>query len=182
MSTKKNPFSVLMNAVSFVFDLIYRILLEYSKVVLLVIVLIVSAQVICRKFLGFSIYWSDEVSLLLMVWMAFISMAIGVEKKLHIAIAMFFNKFPAPVRKILSLINQAVTVLFGVVLIVYGIGLIRSTSASTLAATQWPASTMYLMIPVSGVFICYYALIDLFHLERFRHRELEGNKESEAKK
>lgn len=170
---RKNPFDRIMNAISYAFDFIYRILLEYSKIVLLVIVLIVSAQVICRKFLGFSIYWSDEVALLLMVWMAFISMAIGVEKKLHISISMFFNKFPAPIRKILSAINGIVTILFGVVLIVYGIQLIQITSISTLAATQWPASTLYLMIPVSGVFICYYALIDLFHLERFRHRKLE---------
>ncbi|WP_368182591.1 TRAP transporter small permease [Anaerotruncus rubiinfantis] len=61
---------------------------------LLVIVLIVSAQVIARKFIGQSIRWSEEVALLLMVWMAFISMAIGVEKKLHIAISMFFPMFP----------------------------------------------------------------------------------------
>ncbi|QNK41967.1 TRAP transporter small permease [Caproicibacter fermentans] len=173
MNTKKNPLDRLMYGISFLFDFIYRILEEYSKIVMLVIVLIVSAQVICRKFLGFSISWSDEVALLLMVWMAFISMAIGVEKKLHIAIEMFFKKFPAPIQKILNVINSLVTVLFGVTLIVYGVRMTQASMGSILPATGWPGGTLYIMIPVSGVFICYYALIDLFHLERFRHRELE---------
>ena len=48
-----------ISAVSRVLDSIYRVLLVYSQVVLVVIVVIVSAQVFCRKFLGFSIYWSQ---------------------------------------------------------------------------------------------------------------------------
>lgn len=177
MNSNQNPLTALMNGISFCFDFIYRILLEYSKIVMLVIVLIVSAQVICRKFLGFSIAWSEEVSLLLMVWMAFISMAIGVEKHLHIAIEMFFKLFPKPLQKIFSVINNLVTFLFGVMMIYYGIMLVQNTSNSTLPATQWPTSTMYLMIPVSGAFICYYSLVELFHLDRFHHRNLTESKE-----
>ncbi len=45
--------------ISVVFDFIYRILLDYAKVVLIAIVFIVSAQVISRKFLGTSIQWSE---------------------------------------------------------------------------------------------------------------------------
>lgn len=70
-------------------DVIFNVLRTYSKIVLLAVVLIVSAQVISRKFLRHSIIWSEEVALLLMVWMAFISMAIGVAKNIHIRIEMF---------------------------------------------------------------------------------------------
>ena len=93
-----NPLEKTISCFTFVFDSIYRVLLEYSKIVLLVIVVVVSAQVISRKFIGTSIRWSEEVALFLMIWMAFISMAIGVEKKLHIAIEMFVKKFPKPVQ------------------------------------------------------------------------------------
>ncbi|WP_207654721.1 TRAP transporter small permease [Marasmitruncus massiliensis] len=167
----------LINAVTTAFDMIYRILLEYSKLVLLVIVFIVSAQVISRKFLGTSIRWSEEVALLLMVWMAFISMAIGVEKKLHIAITMFYDMFPKTLRWILEKINFGVIFAFGVVLINYGIKLINSTSTSTLPATKWPASTLYLMMPVGGLFICYFTILDFFKLDQFRHRKIEGGDE-----
>lgn len=164
-------------AIAAFFDAIYRILLEYSKVVLLVIVVIVSAQVIARKFLGASIRWSEEVSLLLMVWMAFISMAIGVEKNLHISISMFYNKFPKPIRYILEKLNYAVIFTFGLILMIFGIRLIGSTASSTLPATKWPACTLYLMMPVSGLFICYFTILDFFKLDQFRHKERKGGDE-----
>lgn len=157
------------------FDMVYRILSEYSKAVLIVIVCVVSAQVFCRKFLGFSIRWSEEVALLLMVWMAFVSMAIGVEKHLHIAISMFFDKMPPKVQFVISKVTDALMILFGVVMIYFGVKLVQSTMSSTLPATKWPSGTLYVMIPVSGIFIAYYSFIDLFGLERYKHENIIGN-------
>ncbi len=163
--------------ISVVFDFIYRILLDYAKVVLIAIVFIVSAQVISRKFLGTSIQWSEEVSRLLMVWMAFISMAIGIQKGLHVCIELFFKKFPKPLRAVLEKMNQLLITVIGFVMIVYGTQLIVSTSKSTLSATQWPASTLYLMIPVAGVFIAYFSLIELFNLQPYVKTHLEEEDE-----
>ena len=59
------------------FDIIFKILFEYSKYVLIAIVAIVSAQAVARNLFKGSIMWSQEVSLLLIVWMTFLSMAIG---------------------------------------------------------------------------------------------------------
>ena len=153
--------------VSVVFDFIYRILVAYACVVLLGIVFIVSAQVISRKFLGGSIRWSEEVARLLMVWMAFVSIPIGIQKGLHVCIELFYNKLPSFIQKPLVKINHTVLSLCGVVMIIYGMQLILSTSTSTLSATQWPASTLYLMIPVAGLFVTYFSLIALFQLEKY---------------
>ncbi len=161
------------SCVTYAFDWVYRVLLEYAKVVLLVIIVIVSAQVFSRKVFGTSIRWSEEVALLLMVWTAFISMAIGVEKGLHIAIEMFFNRFPGKIRIAVTKINTFATFLFGLALVVYGGKLIGSTMSSTLPATQWPAGMLYLMMPVGGVFIMYFTFLSLFGLERFRHFDIE---------
>lgn len=166
---------LVFNGISLVFDCIYRVLCEYSKAVLIVIVLVVSAQVFSRKLLGSSIRWSEEVALLLMVWMAFISMAIGVEKGLHISISMFFEKFPKPVQFGISKLTDMLMVTFGSAMIKYGMVLIQSTFKSTLPATKWPACTLYVMIPVSGVFIVYYSLIEMFGLQRFKHKNIIGN-------
>ncbi len=167
----------ILSCITYVFDIIYRVLLEYAKVVLLVIVFIVSAQVFSRKVLNTSIRWSEEVALLLMVWMAFISMAIGVEKDLHIAILMFFNKFPKKVQFVIAKINTIATMFFGFILVIYGSRLVSSTMSSTLPATQWPAGILYIMMPVSGIFIIYFTLLSLFGLNRFRHIEIEEGKE-----
>lgn len=179
MSENEKPKNKVLDAITTVFDWIYRVLLEYSKLVLLVIVVIVTAQVFCRKVLGTSIRWSEEVTLVLMVWMAFISMAIGVEKNLHISIEMLFKKFPKPVQKVLDFINNLLILIVGVVLVISGISLIQFTSTSTLPATQWPACTLYLMLPVGGFFIVYFSLLRLLGLERYRHLNIEegGNQD-----
>ena len=97
-------------------DIIFNVLQTYSKVVLLGVVLLVSAQVISRKFLHYSIVWSEEVALLLMVWMAFISMAMGVARNIHIRIEMFYKLFPKPVQKAAVWLGHIVTLFVGAML------------------------------------------------------------------
>ncbi|MBQ8013721.1 MAG: TRAP transporter small permease [Treponema sp.] len=169
-----NALEKVISAITFVFDCIYRILLEFSKLVILLIVIIVSCEVFGRLVLHHSIMWSEEVALLLMVWTAFIAMAIGVEKGLHISISIFFNMFPKVVQVIITKINTLATIFFGYILVVYGIKLVSMTMSSTLPATQWPAGTAYCMMPVGGVFIIYFALLDLFEAKKYRHLSIEG--------
>jgi TRAP-type transport system small permease protein len=170
----------ILSCFTFAVDAVYRLLLEYAKIVLLIIILIVSAQVISRKFLGTSIRWSEEVALFLMVWMAFIAMAIGVERHLHIAIEMFARLLPEKIQKIIQKINDIVTFWFGAILLIYGCRLVAITMTSTLPATQWPSGLMYLMMPVSGIFIMYFSFLSLFGLEKYRHIDIEEGKNNDA--
>ncbi len=157
-------------------DGIFNLLQIYSKIVLLIVVLIVSAQVISRKFLHYSIIWSEEVALLLMVWMAFISMAIGVAKDIHIRIKMFYNLFPKPLQKLFTVAERIVTLFVGFVLMDSGTKLIKMTLHSTLPTTKWPSFVLYLMIPVGGFFIVYCTLLQIFFpkaAEIFKDKEEE---------
>ncbi len=169
-----------ISAVTFVFDCIYRILLEFSKFVILVIVIIVSVEVFGRLLFHKSLMWSEEVALLLMVWTAFIAMAIGVEKNLHIAITLFFNMFPKKVQFVIAKFNTCATIFFGYILVYYGSKLTSMTWNSTLPATQWPAGVAYSMMPVAGIFIIYFALTDLFGLKKYRHLRIEGETEGKT--
>lgn len=174
------PGGKLLSIVTYFFDIIYRLLLEYSKVVLLVLVLIICAQVFSRRVLGSSIRWSEEVSLVLMVWMAFISMAIGVQRRLHIAIVVVFNRLSATAQMVVTKINLVISCGFGLVLVIYGYRLVKLTMSSTLPATQWPAATLYLMMPVSGVFIVYFTLFDLLGWQRYFHKNIESTEEQDG--
>ena len=48
------------------------------------------------------------------------------------------------------------------------------TMTSTLPATQLPAGTAYMMMPVGGIFIMYFAILDLFGAKKYRHLSIEG--------
>ena len=176
----EKPKNKVLSGIATVFDWIYKILVEYSKFVLLVIVVIVSAQVFARKVMHSSIRWSEEVTLVLMVWIAFISMAIGVHDNLHISIEVVFDRLPKPAQKVFNFLNNLFIALVGIVLLVYGIKLIISTSTSTLPATKWPACTLYLMLPVGGFFITYFSIMRLLGLERYINtgKKKEGGEEN----
>lgn len=175
-SKKREGLENVMRPVAAVLDSIYGILLIYSKVVLLLIVAIVSVQVFYRKVLGTGITWSEEVALLLMVWMAFISMAIGVEKKTHIAIEMFYNRFPKRMQSIVTKINTLIIASVGAILIIYGVKLIIGTFGITMPATQWPTSALYFMIPVGGFFMLYFALFEFLGLSHLHEKLHKQNK------
>ena len=172
---------VALSAFTFFMDCIYRVLVEFAKFVILVIVVIVSCQVFSRLILHSSIMWSEEVALLLMAWTAFISMAIGVEKKLHIAITVFFNWFPKKFQTFVTKFNTVATIFFGYILIHFGILLTHNAMRSTLPATQWPAGVKYAIMPVAGIFIMYFAILGLFNLDKYRHASIEGIEAGDAK-
>lgn len=154
------------HAVRLFMGFFYKLLFRYSEAVLLVIVVLVSTQVILRKFFNRSLVWSEEVSLLLVVWMAFIAMAIGVAESLHISISLFFDMFPKKMRSWTIVANHLLVALSGGILAYYGALLVGHTTSSTLPTTKWPSFILYLMIPVAGVYIVYFSFLHLYRICR----------------
>lgn len=67
-----------------IFNLFYKVIYGYARWVLAVVIVIICAQVFCRNILRTNIRWNQEVALLLTIWMAFLGIAVGAEKNLHI--------------------------------------------------------------------------------------------------
>ena len=156
----------IMKPVSKVMNMLYKLFCLFSQGVLLVIVGIVTMQVVLR-WLKMNVPWGEEVALFFMVWMAFISFAIGVIGDLHISIVMVFDRLPKKAQKVLEFIINVIILVVGVFFIIYGKNLVSMTMRSTLPATKWPKGTMYMMIPVSGVFVTYASVLRLLKLERY---------------
>lgn len=132
-----------------------------AKLMILGMVIITVVQVFCRYVLDFSIRWSEEVPLILMVWFGFISMAIGVKKRLHISIELFFNMFPKPVQKVMRKVVDIIIIGFGLVMVIYGYKLAIFTMTSTLPATKMPTGMLYAIMPLSGLMIVYDTFMNL---------------------
>jgi TRAP-type C4-dicarboxylate transport system permease small subunit len=98
-------------------------------------------------------------------------MAIGVQKGLHIALGFFYGLLPKKVAWFVGKMDLLVIMGFGCFMVYYGARLVMSTMTSTLPATQWPAGLMYIMIPVGGVFIVYFTLLDFFGLQQYEHKK-----------
>jgi TRAP-type C4-dicarboxylate transport system permease small subunit len=144
---------------------------------MLLMVLIVSLQVITRKFFNFVFFWSEEVTLLLLAWFAFMGIAIGCRENLHLSMDVLDNLSYKGFLKALDKLIEASTFVFGVYLIIYGWEFTSLMSESTLPATKLPNSVLYVVMPLTGVMVCAYSLLQLFGIDTKRHKNLGGGLE-----
>ena len=158
-----------MKLIDRIFHSFHLFMVWAAKGMLLAMVLITAVQVFSRYVLGFSIRWSEEVPLILMVWFGFISMSIGVKKKLHISIELFFKMFPKPVQKVGYKVVDLLMMGFGLVMTYYGFNLARLTMRSTMPATKLPSGVLYSVIALAGIMITYDTLMDLVGYRKLDH-------------
>lgn len=158
---------------------------------LLGVVLIVSVQVITRKLFNFVFFWSEEVTLVLLVWFSFMGMAIGFREYLHIGVDALTERLPQWFNDKLDKVIQFVNFGVGLYLLYYGWDFTVLAHESTLAATKLPNSVVYAVMPITGFMISAYSLLQLFGIDTKRHQgnevemvdmEVGSETESEVKK
>ncbi len=131
-------------------------LLEFLGIILMAaMVLIIFYHVIMRYAFSNTPPWSEEVSLILMIWFTFIGVIIGVKEDIHIAIEMFMRMLPPKLFAAVEIIDKIIVFILCVLLVRYGYTLILNTSKNVLPATLLPASTIYVMLPVSGLMMAF---------------------------
>ncbi|OXM84890.1 TRAP transporter small permease [Paenibacillus rigui] len=146
---------------------------SFSMLALLAMILIVTLQVMTRKLFNFVLFWSEEVTLLLLVWFSFLGIAIGFREKLHLAIDSFTSKLPDKVNWLLDRVIYASTFAFGVYLVVSGTEFTELMNESTLAATKLPNSVVYVIMPITGALVCIYSFLQFIGIDTRRHHGME---------
>jgi TRAP-type transport system small permease protein len=156
-----------------VFKIIDSIFEKFTLLFLVALIFVVTTQVMTRKLFNFVFFWSEEITLLLLAWFAFMAIAIGFREYIHLGIDSFTNLFPKTINKVLDKIISASIFAFGYYLVVQGWEFTLLTSESTLPATKLPSSITYVAMPITGVMICGYSLLQFFNINTTRHKDLE---------
>lgn len=146
---------------------------HFALIAIASMVIIVAVQVITRKLFNFVFFWSEEVTLLLMVWFSFMGIAIGFREKLHLAMDSFTNLFPARFNRVLDKIILLCVFAFGLYLVINGWEFTVMMSESTLPATKLPNGILYLVMPITGVMICVYTFLQLIGVKTIRHKNID---------
>jgi tripartite ATP-independent transporter DctM subunit len=130
---------------------------------LLGIVGVISYQVAARYLPGMRVpRWTEEVSLIMMVWLAMLGSGLGVRDNEHLAMDVLLRQLPGKVRGVVSRGIWLLVAAFGVYLVWYGYELASLTMLQTFSASKLPIGWMYLGIPLGGALIAFYALRNLF--------------------
>ncbi|MCX7781294.1 MAG: TRAP transporter small permease [Negativicutes bacterium] len=133
-------------------------------------ILVVTLQVVTRKLFNFVFFWSEEVTLLLLVWFSFMGMAIGFREGLHLGMDSLVDYLPQKIQRGIEALIEVCIFGFGTYLIIYGWEFTVLMHDSTLAATKLPNSIIYFVMPVTGLMTCVYAALHLAGVNTKRHK------------
>lgn len=145
---------------------LFSTLLAWVSVILFAVLVCVTLwQVFSRQVLNDPATWSEELSRLLFVWLAFSGSALLFAERGHIAVEFLARRFPPGIQRGFSVFAQVIVVFFAVVAMVWG-GILASSIAweQSMTALPFTLGWVYLIIPITGVFIAFFALVDLVEI------------------
>lgn len=139
-----------------------RFLGVVSVVLFAVLVCVTGWQVFARQVLHSPSTWSEELSKILFVWLAFAGSAFLFGERGHIAVDIIARKLPVSAQRILQIIVQVIIFIFAVLAMVWG-GYLAASIAWNQQMTALPLTLgwVYVIIPIAGVFIAFFAAVDL---------------------
>jgi TRAP-type transport system small permease protein len=138
---------------------------------LVAVLFVVLWQVFARQVLGSTPGWSEETARILLVWIGFLMTALAFREGAHIALTFVVDRFPPTLRRIVQWLSPALAVLFGLYLIYQGAQFAAATRFATLPGTGLPRSVLYVILPVAGLMICLYTILQVFGVSTQRYLE-----------
>jgi TRAP-type C4-dicarboxylate transport system permease small subunit len=129
-----------------------------------ILVLNVLWQVASRFIIGQPSSFTDELAGFLLIWVGLLGAAYATGQKQHLAIDLISKKLSDHKKRVLDTVINLLIMLFAVViLIIGGSNLVYITFHlnQISSALQLPIGYVYLVIPISGIFIIYYAITDI---------------------
>ena len=145
-----------------ILDSVFVWVLKLAMVLLVAMVVLVFLNVVLRYGFSSGVYWSEEISLVIVIWFTFIAMALGVKEGLHINVDILPKKLPKTFFLTLECLRDILLILVGGVMIYYGWKLTLNGAKSFLPATQIPNSINYVVLPIAGIFIVLYSIVHLY--------------------
>ena len=144
-------------------------------------------QVFTRYVLADPSQYADELSRYLLIWVGMLGASYAAGKRMHLAIDLLPNKLTGKAHHALGLVIDLLVFLFAFFVMVYGgFRLVALTLMleQTSAALRIPLGYVYLVLPLSGVLIMFYASLFIGdHLRALRDRDAvlsETNRDSAA--
>jgi TRAP-type transport system small permease protein len=113
-------------------------------------------NVLSRYLFHFSFAFTEELTINLFVWMTVIGSGIAFERGGQLGMVTFYNLFPAKMKKIVTLINAALSALLFVFVDIYIIQAMYEEMTlfhATSAALGIPVWIYYVGVPVFSVFV-----------------------------
>ncbi len=144
--------------------LLARICFLLAGVALVVMTAIFAWLVFGRYVLNDTPTWVEQVSLLLVMVIAFLGAAAGVHEHTHLSVVAFRNIAPTPVRTVFVFITDLLMLSFGALMFWYGLELTQFKWNTLIPLIQWSEGLRSLPLTICGALIFLFSTSHLIRL------------------
>ncbi|NME35517.1 MULTISPECIES: TRAP transporter small permease [Fusobacterium] len=143
-------------------NILDKIIEKFCIVIMGVMTLLVTWQVITRYFFNNPSIVTEQTSQYLFVWLVMYGSAYVFGKREHMQISFVRDLASPPIRKIIDIIQEIIITIFVITVMIYGGYFSSLRQMGQLdAALQIPMGVVYSAIPISGIFIIFYAILNI---------------------
>jgi TRAP-type C4-dicarboxylate transport system permease small subunit len=162
-----------------------RILYYFLAMLLVALVLLMSTNILFRFVFLLPIHWTEEISMLLFIWIVFMSSAVVQKRDGHVSIEIIYKNCPALARKIMKIAGQILVLFILVIMTVLSMKLVRFQYHSLTASLMLPYSVFSLTMLLSVILMLIYTTISIMHnIRTFRENkelQLEGASDTQER-
>ena len=146
----------------------------FVRLLLAVMILVVLYQVFTRTVLNNPNTVTEEFVRFGLVWLSMLASAYVVGKKSHLAVTMLSDNLTGSKKRLLEVVVQVLFLIFAAVIMIFGgWKAVTVTMGQVSPSLSLSMGYVYLAVPVAGVFMFIYSLLNLFD----EHQEVEAEKE-----
>ncbi len=138
--------------------IIDRCLQMFVGLNLIVLVVLTFVQVLGRYFFGRSYAWIEELSVVILCWIAWISACLVLKDKKHLKMTFIIDKMPVKWRRLVGLSMGFFILTFLGIVIYTSKGTIEAMSGISFVALPLPINAKYLAVPVGASLLAYYVI------------------------
>lgn len=138
-------------------------LIEYLVAAIFVAILLVGGiQVFGRYVMNFTPAWSSEAQIFGHIFIVFLAIPIAYRRGAHLYMDTLRKRFPRRIGVVFNWSVEFVWLVFGGVLVVYGVKIMEVTSFQSTPGLGIPMSYPYAALPLSGIYLIVMVLRQLF--------------------
>jgi len=122
---------------------------------------IVALQVFCRYVLNHSLFWSEELARILLIWLTFLGATAAYQRKVHPTIDIISLRVNERLQIYLKIAVYLVSILFFIIMIIHGFQFAYFARLQISPALHLPKWLIYAAVPVSGMLFLLHSLSQL---------------------
>lgn len=170
----KNNMSALHN----IRKIIDVVLSSLCAVIFAVMVVVGTYQIVTRYFFNSPSTVSEELLTYSFTWMALLASAYVFGKRDHMRMGFVADQLTGTPRKILEIVIECLIMLLAASVMVYGgYNIMQLTMTQVTASLGIPMGVIYTVVPLSGILIVFYSVLNIVDLAAGYEREQREVKE-----